>query len=224
MICLTSIAPDERPAAALASVEAGLEDLGAIKAAAEGCRACDLWARSTQTVFGEGPVPARLMLIGEEPGDREDVEGHPFVGPAGRILDEALEAAGIDRETVFVTNVVKHFKWRPAVGSNAASMSGRRRPRLVRVATTGDGAVLLCDKPAGDHLARHRRSPVRRERGVQGRARRHPRPLRHRPPARPDSDDATRLQRFLHRACRRPIVARAQARAGAPAPATPTVS
>ena len=117
MIRLTSIAPDERPAAALASVEAGLEDLGAVRAAAEGCRACDLWAQATQTVFGEGPVPARLMLIGEQPGDREDLEGHPFVGPAGRILDEALEAAGIDRETVFVTNVVKHFKWRPAVGS-----------------------------------------------------------------------------------------------------------
>jgi uracil-DNA glycosylase family protein len=68
-------------------------------------------------VFGEGPVPAPLMLVGEQPGDREDIEGRPFVGPAGRILAEALEAAGIDRETAFVTNVVKHFRWRSVPGS-----------------------------------------------------------------------------------------------------------
>jgi len=82
------------------------------------CRACDLWEHATQTVFGAGPVPARLMLIGEQPGDREDVAGAPFVGPAGGMLDRALAEAGIDREAVFVTNVVKHFKWRP---------SGKRR-------------------------------------------------------------------------------------------------
>lgn len=87
---------------------------------ATGCKACELWARATQTVFGEGPVPARLMLVGEQPGDREDVEGHPFVGPAGRILDEAMDVAGIDREAAFVTNVVKHFRWRP-------SPNGKRR-------------------------------------------------------------------------------------------------
>jgi uracil-DNA glycosylase family protein len=81
------------------------------------CRACDLWSRATQTVFGKGPVPARWMFVGEQPGDREDLEGEPFVGPAGRLLDEALGEAGIDREAVFVTNVVKHFKWRPAPGS-----------------------------------------------------------------------------------------------------------
>jgi uracil-DNA glycosylase family protein len=91
--------------------------LPAVRRAAAGCRACELWATATQTVFGEGPVPARLMLIGEQPGDQEDRSGHPFVGPAGRILDEALAQAGIDRETVFVTNVVKHFRWRPAAGS-----------------------------------------------------------------------------------------------------------
>ena len=85
---------------------------------AEGCRRCELWARATQTVFGVGPVDARLMLVGEQPGDHEDREGLPFVGPAGRILSEALERAGVDRETVFVTNVVKHFRWRP---------SGKRR-------------------------------------------------------------------------------------------------
>lgn len=87
---------------------------------AAGCRRCELWERATQTVFGEGPVPAPLMLVGEQPGDKEDLEGHPFVGPAGRILGEALELAGIDREAAFVTNVVKHFRWRP-------SPNGKRR-------------------------------------------------------------------------------------------------
>jgi uracil-DNA glycosylase len=96
------------------AVEDGQADLAAVRDAAAGCRACDLWAHATQTVFGEGPVPARWMLIGEQPGDREDVDGSPFVGPAGAVLDDALVAAGIDRERTFVTNVVKHFKWRPA--------------------------------------------------------------------------------------------------------------
>ena len=79
---------------------------------AAGCRACELWRGATQTVFGEGPVDAELMLVGEQPGDHEDLAGHPFVGPAGRVLDEALTAAGIDRADVYVTNAVKHFKWR----------------------------------------------------------------------------------------------------------------
>ena len=87
---------------------------------AAGCQACELWARATQTVFGTGPVPARLMLVGEQPGDREDIEGAPFVGPAGRILDEAMDVAGLDRESAFLTNVVKHFRWRP-------SPNGKRR-------------------------------------------------------------------------------------------------
>jgi uracil-DNA glycosylase len=82
-----------------------------LRAAAAGCKACELWEKSTQTVFGEGSARARLMLVGEQPGDREDVEGHPFVGPAGRILDEALEAAGISRAGVYLTNAVKHFRW-----------------------------------------------------------------------------------------------------------------
>ena len=76
------------------------------------CRACDLWRNATQTVFGEGPADAQLMLVGEQPGDREDLAGQPFVGPAGRVLDDALAAAGIDRAGVYVTNAVKHFKWR----------------------------------------------------------------------------------------------------------------
>jgi uracil-DNA glycosylase len=84
-----------------------------LRDAAANCRACPLWKSGTQTVFGEGLKRARLMLIGEQPGDREDIEGHPFVGPAGRILDKALEQAGIERGDAYVTNVVKHFKWKP---------------------------------------------------------------------------------------------------------------
>lgn len=87
--------------------------LPALRQAAAGCRACDLWRRGTQTVFGAGPAPADVMLVGEQPGDQEDVQGQPFVGPAGKLLDRALEAAGIDRGRVYVTNVVKHFKWEP---------------------------------------------------------------------------------------------------------------
>jgi DNA polymerase len=83
---------------------------------AAGCTRCDLYRHATQTVFGEGPVHARLVLVGEQPGDREDVEGHPFVGPAGRLLDRALDAASIDRTTVYLTNVVKHFKWKRGTG------------------------------------------------------------------------------------------------------------
>jgi uracil-DNA glycosylase family protein len=108
---------DPRPADVLEQVGEGRMDLPTVAKVAARCRACDLWANATQIVFGAGPVPARWMLVGEQPGDNEDVEGAPFVGPAGRILDEALDAAGIDREAVFITNVVKHFKWRPSPGS-----------------------------------------------------------------------------------------------------------
>jgi uracil-DNA glycosylase len=87
--------------------------LKSLREAAAGCTACPLHENATQTVFGEGLMRARLMLIGEQPGDREDIEGHPFVGPAGRILDEALDKAGIERADAYVTNVVKHFKWTP---------------------------------------------------------------------------------------------------------------
>jgi DNA polymerase len=79
--------------------------------AAETCRRCDLWKRATQTVFGEGPAKARLMFVGEQPGDVEDREGEPFVGPAGRLLREALAEAGIDVRSIYLTNAVKHFKW-----------------------------------------------------------------------------------------------------------------
>lgn len=86
-------------------------DLPALHRAAAGCRGCPLYRRATQTVFGEGPADAALMLVGEQPGDREDRAGRPFVGPAGLLLDRALELAGIARADVYVTNAVKHFKW-----------------------------------------------------------------------------------------------------------------
>src|ERR671930_2556318 len=87
--------------------------LSTLARAAEDCKGCDLFRNATQTVFGEGRAGSRIMLVGEQPGDREDVEGHPFVGPAGKVLDRALEEAGIDRDDVYVTNVVKHFNWEP---------------------------------------------------------------------------------------------------------------
>src|SRR5919202_7065543 len=93
--------------------------LDKLRAAAAGCRGCDLWVNATQTVFGEGRRNADVMLVGEQPGDQEDRAGAPFVGPAGRVLDDALAAAGIDRDATYVTNAVKHFKWRAG---------GQRRP------------------------------------------------------------------------------------------------
>jgi DNA polymerase len=87
--------------------------LRSLQRASQACRGCPLYLGATQTVFGEGPADARIMLVGEQPGDREDLEGHPFVGPAGKLLDEALEAAGLVRRTVYVTNTVKHFYFEP---------------------------------------------------------------------------------------------------------------
>ena len=87
--------------------------LPALREAAAGCRACDLYKTGTQTVFGQGAEHAQVMFVGEQPGDREDREGKPFVGPAGGVLDEALAEAGIDRRHVYITNAVKHFKWKP---------------------------------------------------------------------------------------------------------------
>jgi DNA polymerase len=87
--------------------------LRTLRNASRDCRGCDLWERATQTVFGEGAAGAKVMFVGEQPGDREDIEGRPFVGPAGQLLDRSLEQAGIDRDEVYITNVVKHFKWEP---------------------------------------------------------------------------------------------------------------
>lgn len=102
--------PPEQTAAPLVPSTGGLR---ALRDAAATCRACDLWERGTQTVFGAGPAEAHVVFVGEQPGNDEDLAGEPFVGPAGRLLDQALEAAGIDRRLVYVTNVVKHFKWEP---------------------------------------------------------------------------------------------------------------
>src|SRR5436190_1338577 len=96
----------DRPAATAAA-------LAALRQRAAGCRACPLWKRATQTVFGEGSPKVRVMLIGEIPGDDEDLQGRPFVGPAGKLLNQILEEVGIDRRQVYLTNVVKHFKWEP---------------------------------------------------------------------------------------------------------------
>src|SRR5512133_2957997 len=86
--------------------------LDSLAEAVQHCEGCDLYRNATQAVFGEGKKRARVMFVGEQPGDREDIEGHPFVGPAGRVLDRALAEAGIDRADVYVTNVVKHFRWK----------------------------------------------------------------------------------------------------------------
>jgi uracil-DNA glycosylase len=89
----------------------GTRDIRRLGAAAHDCRGCDLYARATQVVFGEGPTDANVVMIGEQPGDEEDRKGHPFVGPAGRLLNKAMHEAGLDREKIYVTNAVKHFKW-----------------------------------------------------------------------------------------------------------------
>jgi DNA polymerase len=107
-------------AADLASLTPALKTVGALRTAALDCKACDLWKTGTQTVFGEGPSRSQIMFVGEQPGDQEDRAGHPFVGPAGKLLDRALEQAGIDHSSVYLTNVVKHFKW-------AAATRGKKR-------------------------------------------------------------------------------------------------
>ena len=98
------------------------ESLPVLRDAVQRCEGCGLYAFATQAVFGEGPTDAQVMLVGEQPGDKEDVEGAPFVGPAGQLLDRALVDAGIDRSTVYVTNIVKHFKWK-----RAGHVPGKRR-------------------------------------------------------------------------------------------------
>jgi DNA polymerase len=103
----------KRPIKSAADLIPNRPTLTRVRAAAKTCRACDLWKCGTQTVFGEGPRRVEVMLVGEQPGNDEDVSGHPFVGPAGKLLDRALADAGIARSGVYLTNVVKHFKWEP---------------------------------------------------------------------------------------------------------------
>ena len=116
--------------------------LGAYREAAAHCRACDLWKTGTQTVFGEGKRGARVVFVGEQPGDQEDRAGRPFVGPAGRVLDEALAEAGIDRETVYVTNAVKHFKWRAAGKRRLHEKPNRREVAACRLWLDAELAIL----------------------------------------------------------------------------------
>ena len=123
--------------------------LTALREIARDCKACDLFKRGTQTVFGEGPRRAEIMMVGEQPGDAEDLAGHPFVGPAGKLLDRALEEAGIDRAVVYVTNVVKHFKWEPRgkrrihAKPNAAEI-GACRPWLDTEIALVKPRILIC--------------------------------------------------------------------------------
>jgi uracil-DNA glycosylase family protein len=132
--------------------------LKALAEAADGCRGCDLYKDATQAVFGEGRPSARLMLVGEQPGDKEDLEGEPFVGPAGRLLDKALEEAGIDRSQAYVTNAVKHFKWKPR-GNRRLHQTPRAgeieacKPWLqAEVQTVGPEAVLAMGATAARSL------------------------------------------------------------------------
>src|ERR1700757_4928353 len=101
-------------------VNAALKTIASLREVARECRACDLWKDATQTVFGEGSSKAKIMFVGEQPGDQEDRAGHPFVGPAGKLLSQALEQASIGRDEIYLTNVVKHFKW-------AAAARGKKR-------------------------------------------------------------------------------------------------
>jgi uracil-DNA glycosylase len=142
-----------------------------LKEAAAGCRACDLWKTGTQTVFGEGSTKAEIMLVGEQPGDQEDLAGKPFVGPAGRLLDKALEEAGIDRTLAYVTNVVKHFKWQPRgkrrihQKPNAAEVAACR-PWLEAELDVVKPKVLVCLGATAAQALLGRQFRVSQQRGV----------------------------------------------------------
>ncbi len=143
------ITDEPRPGQPVAELLPDRPTLKAVREVAAGCKACDLYARGTQTVFGEGPKKADVMMVGEQPGDAEDVAGRPFVGPAGKLLDRALAEAGIDRRIVYVTNVVKHFKWEPRgkrrihAKPNAAEISACR-PWLETEIALVKPRVLVC--------------------------------------------------------------------------------
>jgi uracil-DNA glycosylase len=140
---------DPKPGEPVSELPPDRPTLATVRGVAAGCKACELYKRGTQTVFGEGPGKAEMMLVGEQPGDAEDLAGHPFVGPAGRLLDAALEEAGIDRSHVYVTNVVKHFKWEPRgkrrihAKPNAAEI-GACRPWLEVEIALVKPRVLVC--------------------------------------------------------------------------------
>jgi uracil-DNA glycosylase len=145
--------------------------LKSAREAAKDCHACHLYKRATQTVFGEGPARATVMLVGEQPGDAEDIAGHPFVGPAGKLLDRALEEAGIDRAQVYVTNVVKHFKWEPRgkrrihAKPNAAEIAACR-PWLETEIALVKPRVLVCLGATAAQALLGREFKVSRQRGT----------------------------------------------------------
>ena len=145
--------------------------LPALREAAAGCEACPLWKLGTQTVFGEGTGKARVVLVGEQPGDQEDRQGRPFVGPAGRLLDQALAEAGIDRSRAYVTNVVKHFKWK-ARGKRRihqkpdAAEVAACRPWLDAELATVKPEVLVCLGATAAQALLGRGFRVTRERGT----------------------------------------------------------
>jgi DNA polymerase len=148
----------------------GTHSLEELRTAASGCRACDLWKSGTQTVFGEGLQKAEVMLVGEQPGDREDIQGRPFVGPAGKLLDRALERAGIDRNQVYITNVVKHFKWRPRGKKRIhqkpnAEEIGACRPWLEGELAAVEPRVLVCLGATAAQALLGRTFRVTRQRG-----------------------------------------------------------
>jgi uracil-DNA glycosylase len=134
-------------------------------------RACPLWKNATQTVFGEGPADAQIMFVGEQPGDREDLAGHPFVGPAGLLLGKALEEAGIDRARVYVTNAVKHFKFEPRgkrrlhKRPNAGEINACRRWLLGEIEAIGPQLIVALGATAAQSLAA-RPIPVQSNRGA----------------------------------------------------------
>jgi uracil-DNA glycosylase len=145
--------------------------LEALRERAALCQACDLWERGTQTVFGAGPSRAAVMLVGEQPGDREDQSGLPFVGPAGQLLDRALADAGLDRSSVYVTNVVKHFKWEPRgkrrihAKPNAGEISACRPWLEAEIATVRPRAIVCLGATAAQALL-GKTFRVSRERGA----------------------------------------------------------
>ncbi|HTI38720.1 MAG TPA: UdgX family uracil-DNA binding protein [Vicinamibacterales bacterium] len=161
---------ERRPGPPVSDLIPARPTLKTVREAARGCRACDLYRRGTQTVFGEGPRRARIMMVGEQPGDAEDIAGHPFVGPAGKLLDRALEEAGIDRGLVYVTNVVKHFKWEPRgkrrihAKPNSAEI-GACRPWLETEIALVKPHVLVCLGATAAQALLGRSFKVSRQRG-----------------------------------------------------------
>jgi uracil-DNA glycosylase len=151
--------------------ETEYETLEQLREAARGCRACHLWEKATQTVFGEGSPDAEIVFVGEQPGDKEDLEGRPFVGPAGQLFDDALEQAGIDRSRTYVTNVVKHFKWQPRgkrrihQKPNAAEIAACR-PWLDAELTLLKPKLLVCLGATAAQALLGRQFRVSKDRGV----------------------------------------------------------